>query len=330
MSLLPPFPAFIVHANQSTVRTRWKKWVTRFRNFFVACNITVPGRSKAMLLHYAGEDVNDIFESLCDTTVAAAPSTSSSPSTTTASTPAAAANEFERAIEALTFHFQPRCNVEHERFLFRRERQLENESVATYHTRLREIARRCRFSDINGEIKSQIIQTCTPSSLRRKALQLLDYAHSSELADLHAKDIEKDLVSSSVALYAKDTAPRTKSHKQKSFNTNAVCGHCGGPYPHPTTQRCPSRGSTTPPSNSLRPRLRTVVMGLYQPSSTLFLRWTPLDSQHFSVIPAANLEPIRMPHLGVWLKTTITFGWQVPCEATTQGSHVRYNCPRHH
>ncbi|CAN8032620.1 unnamed protein product [Ixodes persulcatus] len=71
-----------------------------------------------MLLHYAGEDVNDIFELLCDTTVAAAPSTSSSPSTATASIPAAAANEFERAIEALTLHFQPRCNVKHKRFLF--------------------------------------------------------------------------------------------------------------------------------------------------------------------------------------------------------------------
>ncbi|CAN8007223.1 unnamed protein product [Ixodes pacificus] len=118
MSLLPPFPAFIVHADHSTVGTRYRKWVTRFRNFLVACNITAPGRSKAMLLHYAGDDVNDIFESLCDTTVAAAPSTSSSPSTTTASTPAAAANKFKRAIEALTLHFQPRCNVEHERFLF--------------------------------------------------------------------------------------------------------------------------------------------------------------------------------------------------------------------
>ncbi|CAN7986767.1 unnamed protein product [Ixodes pacificus] len=84
----------------------------------MACNITAPGRSKAMLLHYAEDDVNDIVESLCDTTVAAAPSTPSSPSTTMASTPDAAANEFERAIEALTLHFQPRCNVEHKRFLF--------------------------------------------------------------------------------------------------------------------------------------------------------------------------------------------------------------------
>ncbi|CAN8021720.1 unnamed protein product [Ixodes persulcatus] len=294
MSLLPPFPAFIVHADRSTVGTRWRKWVTRFRNFLVACNITAPGRSKAMLLHYAREDANDIFESLCDTTVGAAPWTSSSPSTTTAGTPAVVANEFERAIGALTLHFQPRCNVEHERLLFRQERQLENESVATYHTRLRDITRRCGFSDIDGEMKSQIIQTCTLSSLRRKALskptmtltKLLDYAHSGELADLHAKGIEKDLVSSSVALNAKDTAPRTKSHKQKSSNKNDVCGHCGGPYPHPTTQRCPARGSTTtPPRNSLRSRLRTVVMGLCQPSSTLALRWTPWDSQHLFSYP---------------------------------------------
>ncbi|CAN7990080.1 unnamed protein product [Ixodes pacificus] len=41
-----------------------------------------------------------------------------------------------------------------------------------------------------------------------------------------------------------------------------------------------------------------------------------------SVIPSANLEPIRMPHLCIWLKTTITFGRQVPCEATTHGSNM--------
>ncbi|CAN7982457.1 unnamed protein product, partial [Ixodes pacificus] len=270
-----------------------------------------------MLLHYAGEDVNDIFESLCDTTVAAAPSTSSSPSTTTASTSAVAANEFERAIEALTLHFQPRCNVEHERFLFRQERQLENESVATYHTRLRDIARRCGFCDIDGEIKSQIIQTCTSSSLRRKALskptmtpaQLLNYAHPSELADLHAKGIEKDLVSSSLALYAKDTAPRAKSHKQKSFHPTRTM--FVAIVVDPTHTRLPNAAQLEDqPHHPATPSDQGYVRLSWDCTShhRLWLYGGHHGTVNIcSVIPVANLEPIRMPHLCVWLKTTITF-----------------------
>ncbi|CAN8026559.1 unnamed protein product [Ixodes persulcatus] len=190
-----------------------------------------------MLLHYAGEDVNDIFESLCDTTVAAAPSTSSSPSTATASIPASAANEFERAIEALTLHFQPRCNVEQERFLFAKRGSLRMRASPPS-TRV-DMTSLADADSLTSTVRLSH-KSSTSSSLRRKALskltltQLLDYAHSSELGNFHTKGIEKDQVGSSVALYAKDTAPRTKSHEQKSSDTNNVCGHCGGPYPHPT------------------------------------------------------------------------------------------------
>ncbi|CAN7984985.1 unnamed protein product [Ixodes pacificus] len=161
--------------------------------------------------------------------------------------------------------------------------------------------------------------------------QLLDYAHSSELADLHAKGIEKDLVSSSVALYAKDTAPRTKSHKQKSSNTNDVCGHCGGPYTH---TRLPNAAQLEDqPHHPATPWDQGYIRLSWDCTShhRLWLYGGHHGTVNIcSVIPAASLEPIRMPHLWIWLKTTIIFGWQVPCEAKTQGSNVRYNCLCHH
>ena len=50
---LPPFalnPA-------DNVSTRWERWIRRLDNFLVAKTITDDDRKRAMLLHYAGEDV---------------------------------------------------------------------------------------------------------------------------------------------------------------------------------------------------------------------------------------------------------------------------------
>ena len=43
---------------------RWERWLKRFTNYTVGKNITHASRQKAILLHYAGEDVFDLAESL--------------------------------------------------------------------------------------------------------------------------------------------------------------------------------------------------------------------------------------------------------------------------
>jgi len=63
MALLPQFPPFNVHAEGST-STRSKKWKDRLDNLPVAMNITNANGKKALLLHYAGEEVHDIFSTL--------------------------------------------------------------------------------------------------------------------------------------------------------------------------------------------------------------------------------------------------------------------------
>jgi len=63
MASLPQFPPFNVHAEGST-STRWKKWKDRLDNLLVAMNITNANRKKALLLHYAGEEVHNIFSKL--------------------------------------------------------------------------------------------------------------------------------------------------------------------------------------------------------------------------------------------------------------------------
>ena len=65
---LPNFPKFDVSPEVGDVAVRWKRWVARFSNLMVALSIDNDARQKALLLHYAGEDVNDIFDTLPDTT----------------------------------------------------------------------------------------------------------------------------------------------------------------------------------------------------------------------------------------------------------------------
>ena len=62
MAALPTFPAFDLQAGD--LSREWTKYVSRFENMLLAMNITNTTRKKAMLLHYVGEEVNQIFETL--------------------------------------------------------------------------------------------------------------------------------------------------------------------------------------------------------------------------------------------------------------------------
>lgn len=52
-------------------------------------------------------------------------------------------------------------------YLFRQTRQLEDETLDAYHTRLRQTAAKCEFTNVDKEIKSQIILSCSSSRLRK-------------------------------------------------------------------------------------------------------------------------------------------------------------------
>lgn len=64
-SALPNFPPFNV--NDSAVDIRWRKWTNRLENLLVGMDVKDKKRQRALLPHYAGEEVNEIFETLTDT-----------------------------------------------------------------------------------------------------------------------------------------------------------------------------------------------------------------------------------------------------------------------
>ena len=262
MAALPEFPPFPVHAEGNTA-SRWKKWKDRFENLMVAMNITNKKRQKALLLHYAGEGVHDIF-------------------TTLTLDPAEHEDEYKQGITALDAYFIPKRNKEFDVYNFRQSKQKPGESVDTFHTRLRKLAETCEFTDTDAEIKSQIIQSCSSSRLRRRALresemtlkQLLLLARSLEISYAQASGIEKesDTAQSVQAVSSHGSRRRPGLHRGNSRDQGAHRGNsneqgtqrgtgnsrrrgtqrknagehkktfyfCGNSYPH--TGQCPAKG----------------------------------------------------------------------------------------
>ena len=55
-SALPNVDPFDIHAD-GAIAQRWRKWITRLENLFVAATTTDKKRQRALLLYHAGEEV---------------------------------------------------------------------------------------------------------------------------------------------------------------------------------------------------------------------------------------------------------------------------------
>ena len=79
----------------------------------VAVNVTNKLRQRALLLHYAGEATNEIFDTLPDTVAGEG------------------GDPFEKAVQALTNYFTPKQNREYEIYVFLQAKQESNESISS-------------------------------------------------------------------------------------------------------------------------------------------------------------------------------------------------------
>lgn len=91
---LPNFHNFPVH--ESNTETRWRKWTSRLENLFIGMDLKDKKRQRALLLHYAGEDVSEIFDTLTET-----------------------GEDYASAKKKLSEYFAPKKNTEFEVYKFR-------------------------------------------------------------------------------------------------------------------------------------------------------------------------------------------------------------------
>ena len=118
------FPAFDIDAEPQSAGPWWKKRLDHFNNFLVAMDITDGARQKALLLHFAGDRVAGIWDTL---------------------KPDPDDVDFDTTKTKLTTHFSPQVHVDYEIFMFREAEQKEGETVDQFWTRLRQLVQICEW-----------------------------------------------------------------------------------------------------------------------------------------------------------------------------------------
>ncbi|XP_029827711.2 uncharacterized protein LOC115312905 [Ixodes scapularis] len=166
-STLPTFSFFNAHATAANnVGTEWLKWERRFENFAVACGITSDARKTALLLHYIGEEVHDIYCALPKPPATAPAETASAVSSNAGEGPL-----YTAVRKKLDAYFAPRVSTTFEVYRFRQAKQVEKESLDSFYAKLLQLARHYAFADPDTEIQNQILLSTTSSRLRRYAMQ---------------------------------------------------------------------------------------------------------------------------------------------------------------
>ena len=139
----------------TSVAPRWKKWKKSFEYYILAKGITNSARKRGLLLHCAGTEVQEPFETLQDP----GPPADAGEDT---------ADEYQKAPRTLDAHFSAQLNEPYGRHVFRNLKQEEGETVDQFITRLRRQAENCNWNNADEPIRDQVIDKCRSADLRRK------------------------------------------------------------------------------------------------------------------------------------------------------------------
>ena len=235
----------------ATSAVRWERWLKRLENFVVAKGIANDARKKGMLLHYAGEEVFDLAETVGVT----------------------AETSYEDTKAKLNTYFAPQRNTEYEVFVFRQASQSPEENLDQFHQRLKQLSRNCDFGEVDREIKSQIIQKCKLDKVRDKGLRekditladLLQFGRTLEATMLQSKAMASNVASHDAAKASSTSVNKVsknvhnpsrgkgrfkpkpkqedkpKEDKQGNGSTDS-CPGCGGGKHKKRQQECPAWG----------------------------------------------------------------------------------------
>lgn len=231
-TFLPDFPKFSLDESEMhSVGIRWKKYVSRFNNFITAMNIEDQTRKRALLLHYGGFELQDIFEVLDNT-----------------------GTTIEDLTNAFSRYFEPKTNECFEVWNFQKTIQNDGETLQSYYVRLKTIASRCNFDSINQQIKTQLILGTTSNKLRKycfsnkeASLQDIltrgklyeDVEHQSQEIEAGAtNNIGEASPAEEVQVLRKQIADLQMQVHKKEIPSKS-CFNCGNAWPH--AKQCPAK-----------------------------------------------------------------------------------------
>ena len=202
---LPKFLCKSIDPNQLSVS--WTRWLRSFNYYIVGRGTTDAGQKKALLLHFAGPDTQDIYDTLGPHPAEVA-----------------ADDDFEKAVKRLNGHFCPKRNVAYERHVFRKIKQESSETFDQFLTKLRQQAVYCEFGiGEDDQIRDQIIDQCQSSHLRRKLLEkgnvtlaeVIKIAKADEITEFQVKKFD---TSNEYTVARVQNKPASRSNYQTARN----------------------------------------------------------------------------------------------------------------
>ena len=233
LSSVKPFDP---HGDPSNVGRRWQRWIKSFTLYADSKGLIIQAdkddnkvQRRALLLHSAGEDVQEIFETLADT---------------------GGIKDYAKAEKALNDYFIPKVNSTYQNHVFRSMEQHDGETVAQFVTRLRRVVKDCDYGQqAENQIRDQVVQRCKSHDLRRKLLEkgekltlelLLSTAanHERVQSQLQSMESGKNDVNA-----VREKQP-DKAKESTSGTTKHACYRCGNVGHFGRDPECPAKGKT--------------------------------------------------------------------------------------
>ena len=183
-------------------------------------------QGRALLLHCAGPDIQDIFDVLADT---------------------GSAKDYEQAEDALTRHFVTQINTPYERHLFREMVQGEDKTIDQFAIRLRRKAQQCDYGDqMEAQIRDQIISKCRSNELRCKLLEKGQTFSLQTLQEIARKyeAVKRQTQSMSLSCVSVNRVDsrRTRRNGRDTTLSGGECYRCGRRGHFSRNPLCPARG----------------------------------------------------------------------------------------
>lgn len=149
---------FDCQGDPTSVGVRWERWKRALFIYLEASNIDRDVKKRASLLHFGGQELQEIFYNIPGANVTAT-------------------NEvdvFTTAITKLDEYFAPKQSKVYERHIFRLLKQEPDEKFDKFLVRLRNQADKCKFTDKDEHIIDQIAEKGNSTELRKKILKIGD------------------------------------------------------------------------------------------------------------------------------------------------------------
>ena len=203
------FQEFDCDSDPSNLGPKFEKWLRRLEQVFTTYNINDANRKLSALFLYGGVRLDEIHDTIKDVAL---------PDGT---------EDNVKAVARLKGYFDPKRNEIVEEFNFREAKQGSEETLDQYATRLRILSKYCGFTDVDKEIRSQIIRTCRSVSLRREFLKTKNLT------------LEKALESGRLEESVEFQARKIEGHGfvENTDSVDAIfrkktCFKCGKGWPH--------------------------------------------------------------------------------------------------